>query len=195
MNVIVHKYTNRLPIHLVEDVRLINRSPALERSPETLKSLWIVNKRTKFPINNDIWRKLQSEFFEFLGDIYRTALGYVEKYRPKREIDLFKTLFPENDWHQNAARCFISLYEANRRDGVLSHRDWVSFCTVTVCLSEDSCTDSCLILTKNNSIILDSTNHLRVFMEKGDIVTYGRYFHHIPFLERNQDRCTMNFFF
>jgi len=162
-----------------------------------LRTLYLFNSRVPdIPYSNKIFKSLVEKELPFFEKVYDTAFEYVKNNRPPEETKLFSNIFPKKTWTSNT-RCFVSLYAGNRTEGVKSHRDWVSFCVVTVCLQGDKDENSALVITRNDSTILEVNGNksLKVLMNEGDFVVYGRFFHHVPFCLRDSDRCTLNFFF
>ena len=187
-------WNENTPLFLIKDVNKVKPQRALSEEEDTLKSIWLVNSRV--PVENQIhskqWDIIKSQYNDFLNKVYHTALEYVKTYRPIAEQNLFAKIYPESNW-TNDARCFINIYKRTKVDGVLLHRDWVSFCAVTVCLLEDSGEDGSLVLTMHRSTVVgeNSNKSIIVQLKEGDIIAYGRFFHYIPFCKRKKDRCTL----
>jgi len=147
--------------------------------------------------NPKVWNQLKLDHGYVLKAVYKTALMYVQKKRDSDELRLFKEMFNESTWTENNARSFVSLYEESTNRGIRSHRDWVSFCAVTVCLEGDLTSDGNLVITQFDSEDLDreGNDHIVVKIAQGGIIAYGRFYHHVAFCERTSTRCTWNFFF
>jgi hypothetical protein len=192
------------PRFLIKDVRKAEKVVALNgiTNTETLKSIWLFSSKASEASmklgthTTKQWEILKySQYEEFRNKVYDTAYTYVKMYRPEAEHYLFTKLFPKSTWIDNTT-CFVSIYQKGKNEGVRSHRDWVSFCVVTVCLLGDSCVEGSLVLTMHDSTDIGENNHsISVQLKEGDFIAYGRFFHHVPFCKRIQDRCTLNFFF
>jgi len=171
---------------------------ALENNEEKLKSLWLVNPRTseKCRPNPDCWNGLKRDYSNVLNIVYKTALMYVQDKRDSNELRLFEKMFDKSTWTEKV-RSFVSLYEESTYQGIRSHRDWVSFCAVTVCLEGDMTSNGNLVITQFDSENLDreGNDHIVVKIAQGGIIAYGRFYHHVAFCERTSTRCTWNFFF
>ncbi len=81
-------------------------------------------------------------------------------------------MFNESTWTENNARSFVSLYEESTNRGIRSHRDWVSFCAVTVCLEGDLTSDGNLVISQFDSENLDreGNDHIAVKIAQGGII-------------------------
>ena len=186
------------PLFLINDVNKVKPQRALREEEETLQSIWLINSRV--PVEKQIihkkWDIIKSQHKDFLSKVYQTAVEYVRTYRPRNGLNLFANIYPESTC-TNDARCFVSIYKHNKRDGVALHRVWVSFCVVTICLLEDSCEDGSLVLTMHRSLdVGEISNKSRIIVQlkEGDIIAYGRFFYYLPFCKRKKDRSTLNFF-
>jgi hypothetical protein len=134
------------------------------------------------------WEKLNQSYKDLIGAVYDTALAYVREHRPDNELPLFTKLFDRATRMSKNIRCFASLYEAGKGDGIKLHSDWVSFCTVTVCLQGG--------LDSGEGLVIGTGSHEEgVDMETGYMYAYGRYPHKVDSCIRTKDRCTLNFFF
>ena len=181
----------KLPFLLINELKTKKRTRALEVEKGNLKSLWLVNTRAKkeniYP-NPTQWKELKTNYKGLLDAVYGFALTYVEKNRPENEKSLFCKLFNRETWTSENIRCFISLYEAGKQDGINEHSDWVSFCTVTVCLQGGPNSGKGLVVGTGKQ-------EEQVNMETGYMYAYGRYPHRVDSFKRKEDRCTLNFFF
>jgi hypothetical protein len=147
--------------------------------------------------NPKVWNQLKRDYGDLLNEVYKTALKYVQEKRDSNELRLFKEMFNASTWTENNARSFVSLYEESTNRGIRSHRDWVSFCAVTVCLEGKLTSDGNLVITQFDSENLDceGNDHIVVKIAQGGIIAYGRFYHHVAFCKRTSTRCTWNFFF
>lgn len=173
---------------LIEMVGKVKETKVIEANSDVLKSLWLINTKSEHQIKTNFWKnRFLISHLDVLKTVYSFAEQFITQIRPG-ELPLFLSQFPNSESIQ---RCFISLYEAGKLCGVPGHCDWISFCTVSICLSADVSDDGCLRLSKNKR---PSQTDIKVKLNYGDLVCYGRDYHSVDFFARRKDRCTLNFF-